>query len=236
AEAARKATHARAVALATTAAGLLTQARCQSHSAALRSLAEERVVCGVLCRVQYSFAVVKDYWTTHSTRPRSAQLGPLNGGSWRPGFRTAHARGVPSVEREKIGRNLSLPAVVRAMLADAENWREVASFCETRDFSVLRARGDRPGRCTNILNIERLLRAESSGDRPGRCTNILNIQRLLRAESSGDRPGRCTNILNIERLLRAESSGDRPGRCTNILNIERLLRAESSGRQARPLY
>uniref|UniRef100_A0A2H1X263 SFRICE_021363 n=1 Tax=Spodoptera frugiperda TaxID=7108 RepID=A0A2H1X263_SPOFR len=31
----------------------------------------------------------------------------------------------------KIGRDLSLPAVVEAMLADTENWREVASFCET---------------------------------------------------------------------------------------------------------
>lgn len=31
----------------------------------------------------------------------------------------------------KIGRDLSLPAVVEAMLADTENWKEVASFCET---------------------------------------------------------------------------------------------------------
>lgn len=32
---------------------------------------------------------------------------------------------------DRIGRDLSLPTVVRAMLADTDNWREVASFCET---------------------------------------------------------------------------------------------------------
>ncbi|XP_022818794.1 uncharacterized protein LOC111351226 [Spodoptera litura] len=31
----------------------------------------------------------------------------------------------------RIGRDLSLPAVVKAMLADTKNWREVVSFCET---------------------------------------------------------------------------------------------------------
>ncbi|KAJ8731739.1 hypothetical protein PYW08_014469 [Mythimna loreyi] len=31
----------------------------------------------------------------------------------------------------KIGRDLSLPAVVTAMLAETENWRAMASFCET---------------------------------------------------------------------------------------------------------
>ncbi|XP_050561732.1 uncharacterized protein LOC118274342 [Spodoptera frugiperda] len=31
----------------------------------------------------------------------------------------------------RIGRDLSLPAVITAMLTEAENWREVASFCET---------------------------------------------------------------------------------------------------------
>ncbi|XP_022834849.1 uncharacterized protein LOC111362405 [Spodoptera litura] len=31
----------------------------------------------------------------------------------------------------RIGRDLSLPAVVTAMLAETENWREVATFCET---------------------------------------------------------------------------------------------------------
>ncbi|KAF9421623.1 hypothetical protein HW555_002556 [Spodoptera exigua] len=42
----------------------------------------------------------------------------------------------------KIGRDLSLPAVVRAMLADAENWREVAPFCETALISSITPRVD----------------------------------------------------------------------------------------------
>ena len=31
----------------------------------------------------------------------------------------------------RIGQNLSLPAVIEAMLADSDNWKEVTSFCET---------------------------------------------------------------------------------------------------------